>query len=188
VQEHERSALRQQRPEIVVHRVVEVARSAPAADHDAGHPELVERAAGLLDGTGPPDRDGAEREQAVRGVGDVRCELVVAVSDRPPREAAVQRRRADQERRQGHDVVPDTDLVHLAQPDVDVVLRARQRERRARPHATDVRVEPHHAVGDSGEVGEPVVGQPLQERERHRVRVYVDRAPLGSGDGRVSGV
>jgi hypothetical protein len=157
VQEHERPAVREQRPQVVVHRVVQLPSAAPAADRDAGHPELVKRSDRLLGRSGPAERYRAECEQAVRGVRDVRRELVVALRDDPPREAVVHRGRGEEERRQRHDVVVDAFLVHLGQPDVRVVLRSRQRQRRARPDAADLRVQPHDTVGDPGEVGEPGV-------------------------------
>ena len=75
----------------------------------------------------------------------------------------------------------DADGVHLGQPHADVVLRAGQRQRRPRADAADPGVEPHHAVGHAGEIGEPLVGEALQQGQRHRVRVHVERACAPTG-------
>ena len=96
--------LGQQRPQLVVDRVVEVAAAAPAADRDAGQPEVVQRAAGLLGGARPAQRHRAEPEQPVRRVGHVGGQLVVALGHDPGGEPLVVRSGAEQERRHRHRV------------------------------------------------------------------------------------
>ena len=178
VQQDERPALRQQVPQLVVDPVVELAAGAPAADHDAGHAQLVEAAAGLVGGVRPAQRYRAERHQPVGRRTGVAGQLVVAAPDDPGDEPGVRRGRGEQERRQRHRVVAHPDRVHLGQPGRHVVLRPGQRQHRTRPDPADPRVE-HHDIVVRPDLGQPFPAQPPQQRHRHRVRVDVD----GSGHG-----
>ncbi len=182
VQEHERAPLGQQRPQLVVDRVVEVPAAAAAADGDAGHAELVQRSAGLVGGARPAERHRAEPEQPVRCVGHVGGQLVVALGHDPGGELPIIRSGAEQERRQRDRVPAHADVVHLGQPHVHVVLGAGQRQRSHRTDPADPGVEPDDAVRHPAEVGQPALGEPLQQRQRHRVRVHVERATVGRGD------
>ena len=166
----------------VVDRVVEVAAAAPAADGDAGQAEVVQRAAGLVGGARPAERHRAEPEQPVRRVGHVGGQLVVALGHDAGGEPPIVRSGAEQERRQGDRVPAHADVVHLGQPHVHVVLGAGQRQRGHRTDPADPGVEPDDAVRHPGEVGQPALGEPLQQRQRHRVRVHVERAAVGRGD------
>ena len=65
------------------------------------------------------------------------------------------------------------DLVHLGEPDPDVVLGFRQRQRSAGANPADPGIQPDDALRHGGDVGEAARGQPLQQWQRHGVGVHV---------------
>jgi hypothetical protein len=143
-----------ERPQVVVHRVVEIAAAAAAADRDAVQPEIVQCPARFLRGARPTQRHRPQPQQPLWCVVHVPGQFLVALGDDVGDEGLVVGGRAEQERRQRHGMPLHTDLVHFRQPDVNVVLRARQREWSPRPDTADPRVQHHDPVGHRGEVGE----------------------------------
>ena len=114
-----------------------------AADRDAGHPEVVQQPAG------PPRRRRASRAapNPARATGLVPSSTYWASSSLPWATIPVAKASSsevEQNRNGGSETAcrSHADLVHLGQPDLDVVLRARQRQRSAGPHPADPRVQP----------------------------------------------
>ena len=142
-------------------------------------PSSSRRAAGLVGGARPAERHRARARAAGparrrRRWPARRCPAATM----PVANCSVVGGGAEQERRQRDRVPAHADVVHLGQPHVHVVLGAGQRQRRHRAHPADPGVEPDDAVGHPGEVGQAALGEPLQQRQRHRVRVHVEGADV----------
>ena len=176
MQEDERPALRQQRPQLAVHRVVEVEAAAAAADGDAGHPSSSRQrrascAARATRGAPSPARPA--------GPGRPRRRPPARRCPSAPRPARTGRRRTVEQNRNG-----GRDTACRSSPRRPSPTGARPRrtgsvpgERGPGADAADPRVEPDDPVRDAVEVREPAVGEPGQQRQWHRVRVHVKRAP-----------
>jgi hypothetical protein len=67
------------------------------------------------------------------------------------------------------------DLVHLREPGLHVVLGPSQGQRRPRSHAAHPRIQPDDPICHTGEVGQVTIGKSLEQWERHRVRMHIDR-------------
>ena len=100
VQEGEGAALGEQRPEVVVHRIVEILAAALATDGDTRQSEVVQHPPGLVGDTGPAERHVPQPEQPIRRLRDVLGQLVIALGDDAGGKGLVVGRGAEQERRQ----------------------------------------------------------------------------------------
>jgi len=116
VQEDEGATLRQQLPQLFVHRIIQITPGTAAADRDSRHTQLVQAAPGLRGNSRPAERNRAEGDEPALAVGHVGSEFLVAAGDYVPDQPAVVSGGAEQERRHGDGVMADTDVVHLGQP------------------------------------------------------------------------
>lgn len=81
MQEDKGAAFGQQRPQVVVHRVVEIAAAAAAADRDAVQPEIVQCPARFLRGARPTQRHRPQPQQPLWCVVHVPGQFLVALGD-----------------------------------------------------------------------------------------------------------
>ena len=71
---------------------------------------------------------------------------------------------------------PNPHVVHFGQPGARVVLGAGEGERRVLADAADRWIEQNDTVPDPRQVRKAVAREPFEQRQRHRMVVYVDPA------------
>ena len=171
--EHEDAPLTHELPEVLVDLCIEVLATAAGTDRQPGHPEFVHASPGLGCRVRPAESDVSETKQPIRCARNVLGERVVAPAHYLGNQRSVLGRAGEQEGRQRHGVMADSHSVHLAEPGSHIMLRTRKWQWHIRTHAADLGVESDDPLFDRRGIGEALIGQPPQHRQRHRMRMDV---------------
>ena len=152
VNEDKHVALGQQGPKVVIHRVIELFATSASTDRNSLEAQFLDTATSLVRGVGESDGDRPETVQPSAALGDVAGQLVVASRNRCGDEPFVFGVRAVQERRHGHRMGSNPQVVHLRQPGARVVLRAGEGQRCVLRHSAHRWIEQDDVVSDPRQV------------------------------------
>ena len=196
VDEDEGVSLCQQRPKILVHRVIELFAASASADGDARETQVVEAASGLVRGVGETERDRPETVQSAGSLGDVTGEFVVA----PARWFVVTSllsSELEQYRNGGIDTAwADTPMSSISASRVRGSYWERARGSGVFLPTPLTDGSSRTTLLDPRQVRQPGALEPFEQRQRHRMVVDVDRCerrrrprpPVGCRWTRVVGI